>query len=299
MGPTGAGKSTFINSLIGQQRMTVGTTLKSQTSDLADALLDMRRYPGTFGGKYQIVVVDTPGFDDTAKSDVLILKKIAEWLEKSYMKDGAILGGVIYLHDVSLDRFTGTAQRNLDMFQALCGQGALSKVILGTTKWGRISDRRAQAHEDELKRDHWKTLIAEGAKVRSFKHRNDTESAWRFIDIVVALVKKEDLNEVYLQIQRELGDEKKLIPETDAGKALRATLKEILDMEKQVAGLERNMAEGGDDRAQAKLLEAEEQINRLLKQIDDLKVPLSRRFQRFISRFKFQVRCWQVVGENA
>ncbi|KAF8884203.1 hypothetical protein CPB84DRAFT_1686014 [Gymnopilus junonius] len=220
----------------------------------------MRRYSGTFKDNYQIIVVDTPGFDGTA--DIMILKKIAEWLEKSYKHGGAMLGGVIYLHDVSLDHLTDKAQRNLEIFQALCGQGALRKVILGTTKWGRISDRRAQAHEDELKHDHWKALIAEGAKVRSFKDKNDAESAWKFIDIVVDNVSKNDFDiDAYFQFQEELG------AATDADGAMRAIQKKVLDLRNQVAELEGTTADPERiKKAQEKLSEAEKTLNKLLRQ---------------------------------
>ncbi|PPQ96072.1 hypothetical protein CVT26_004704 [Gymnopilus dilepis] len=280
MGPTGAGKSTFINTLLGERRMVVGETLKSQTVELEAVQLDMTPYAKLLGN-YQIVIVDTPGFDDTLKSDVAILKKIAEWLKESYQKDNAVLGGVIYLHDVSLDRFTGTAQRNLDIFQALCGDDALCKVVIGTTKWDRIKPEVAKRHEDELRQDHWKALIKQGAQVVSFKNQNDPESARQFVIKLSALFKKRNLEETYLQIQKELAVQNKRIPETAAGQTLRNTLKEIFEMEKQVAGLEATMVKaGGDEEALARLREAEEQIAKLHQQLKELKIPFFRRLLR-------------------
>ena len=64
--------------------MVVGETLKSQTADLEAVELDMTPYSNLLGN-YQIIIVDTPGFDDTLKSDVAILKKIAEWLKESFV----------------------------------------------------------------------------------------------------------------------------------------------------------------------------------------------------------------------
>jgi len=34
---------------------------------------------------YRIVLIDTPGFNDTPKADSTILKKVATWLENSYV----------------------------------------------------------------------------------------------------------------------------------------------------------------------------------------------------------------------
>ena len=37
-----------------------------------------------------VVLVDTPGFDDTHKSDVDILKMVANWLETTYVSEISI-----------------------------------------------------------------------------------------------------------------------------------------------------------------------------------------------------------------
>lgn len=60
--------------------MKVGKTLSSCTVDLQITYLPSTRYPHIKG---RIVIVDTPGFDDTYKGDEEILKKIADWLERS------------------------------------------------------------------------------------------------------------------------------------------------------------------------------------------------------------------------
>lgn len=98
MGPTGAGKSTvwfrcrmlsftlcnfglqFINYLFGENVAGVGKSLSSCTVDL-----QVLYYPQNSGQEGRIVIVDTPGFDDTYKGDEEILRKIADWLEKSYV----------------------------------------------------------------------------------------------------------------------------------------------------------------------------------------------------------------------
>lgn len=116
MGPTGAGKSTFINAVLGQEgRMPVGHKLSSCTAQLDYAVVDPKfiHYPKSLEG-CRVVMVDTPGFDDTYEGDAEILKRIAEWLEKSYHDHAVVLAGVIYLHDISHDRFSGTARRNLE-----------------------------------------------------------------------------------------------------------------------------------------------------------------------------------------
>ena len=54
--------------------MRVGHDLNSCTSDLQYAFIDIPNRPD------RIVIVDTPGFDDTYTDDADILRRIAVWL---------------------------------------------------------------------------------------------------------------------------------------------------------------------------------------------------------------------------
>lgn len=271
MGPTGAGKSTFINCLLGENRMRVGHQLSSCTSELQVGYIDLST-PGFQGCR--LVIVDTPGFDDTYEGDAVILRRIAEWLEKSY-RQNMVLGGVLYLHDISNDRFSGTARRNLEMFQHLCGDAALSKVVLGTTKWKRTPVDIGVSHEKELKEVHWKPLINKGSTVRRFV--DDRQSAMSFVEGILQNLKRRETMDTFLQIQEEIAVDHKIIPETKAGKELRYTLQEVLEMQKQMVNLEASIAEGGDEDAQRKLEETQKKMETLVTQIKDLKIPFKRR----------------------
>ena len=55
----------------------IGHDLESCTSEIG--IIKML-FPG-----YNVVFVDTPGFDDTKKSDSDILKMISDWLERTYV----------------------------------------------------------------------------------------------------------------------------------------------------------------------------------------------------------------------
>ena len=164
------------------------------------------------------------------------------------------------------------------MFQHLCGHEALSKVVLGTTKWKRTEHEIARAHQKELQDVHWRALMQKGAKVMPFV--DTTASAQAFIKPLVANARKQKLTDIYLQIQKEMVDKKKIIPETEAGKELRFTLKEVLEMQQRMANMEKTLAADGDEHAQQQLQEAEEKIQLLLKQIKALRIPFSRKFRR-------------------
>ena len=94
MGLTGAGKSSvsyrrktlrpirlrysqFINTAAGRTEVVVCNDLKSQTR----AVQPIRcLHPD---GRRNIVLVDTPGFDDTDISDTQILRIVAQWLKET------------------------------------------------------------------------------------------------------------------------------------------------------------------------------------------------------------------------
>jgi predicted GTPase len=72
MGATGSGKTTLIN-LASGSNLRVGRGLKSCTSTVQTSM------PFEFDDR-RVVLIDTPGFDDTNKSDTDILRMIAHYL---------------------------------------------------------------------------------------------------------------------------------------------------------------------------------------------------------------------------
>jgi len=194
-----------------------------------------------------------------------------------------VLGGIIYLHDISILRFSGTARRNLEMFNRLCGDAALDKVVLCTNQWGRVTATDGERREAEMKELHWKVMMDKGSKVKRFMSHQS--SAWEIVSVFLqrASQRREKLGqEISLQIQDEIVVKRRLIPETKAGKELRFTLQEFLEMQKMAVALEEESARGGGTDVDGRLAETRDKMDKLTAQIQTLKVPLSRRFKRFL-----------------
>lgn len=100
----------------------------------------------------------------------------------------------------------------LRTLRALCGDEALSNVVLGTTKWSRV-DKVGEDHEKELEALCWGPLIAKGSTMERFC--DNRESAWTFIN---TLLNKMPAHGIVLDIHKELIDRNLPIEETAAGK---------------------------------------------------------------------------------
>ncbi|KAJ2931922.1 hypothetical protein H1R20_g5180, partial [Candolleomyces eurysporus] len=287
MGATGAGKSSFVNNLLRHlgisKRFKVGEDLVSCTSQLESIVIEGRTNDRKRIRGHRIVIVDTPGFDDTYAGDFEILQRIARWLEESYRKK-TVLGGVIYLHDISQDRFSGTARRNLDMFNHLCGDPALDKVFLVTSKWGRAFERDFDKREGELQAKHWKTMTDGGARVARLVAGQEQASAWGIVRSILDRVETQAIEHTKsegLQIQTELVTRQKYLPQTHAARELRAQLEQMIEAQTQMLALEAD-AVAGNAEAKAQLQEQEAKVRQIAQQIENLKVSLPKRLARWI-----------------
>ncbi|KAL5336961.1 P-loop containing nucleoside triphosphate hydrolase protein [Aspergillus crustosus] len=212
MGITGVGKSTFISKLIGED-IGIGHDLTSYTKGVgmhSMALKDRLVY-----------LIDTPGFNDTWRSDTEILKEISFILSQIYRK-GMKLAGILYLHRISDNRVSGSTIKNIALLEKICGPQALSRVFLVTTMWeltrnGRLSPQEANMRESKLAAtsDFWGRLCDHGSQVKRWG--GDVHSAISLIDELVALNAGGGF---VTQIQRELVDEGKSLIETAAGQEL-------------------------------------------------------------------------------
>ncbi|KAI6006316.1 P-loop containing nucleoside triphosphate hydrolase protein [Pisolithus orientalis] len=294
MGPTGSGKSNFINKLIGSKEESKARKLESCTRDIHELTVNH-----TDGKRY--VFVDTPGFDDTYRSDRDILRTIANWLEKKY-RSHAKLTGVIYTHRISDNRMSGSVCKNLDLFGRLCGDNAAQCVRLVTTMWDNQkpgNEEIVQNRVSQLEGNFWEPLISLGARHEKFL--NTQGSAWNIINGLVerrtplvqgniAAARKLDEASTgnVLLIQEEMVDAEKKLNETSAGRALysrfrqllreqQKILKQLADalVEKDPSGAEQLRAEYGE--IEAAMLKTEDEMERM-------KIPLARRIALFFGK---------------
>ncbi|KIM75858.1 hypothetical protein PILCRDRAFT_662446 [Piloderma croceum F 1598] len=203
MGVTGAGKSTFIKTASGQNGESINHQLRSRPAPIRPVRAT------NSNGSQSVVLVDTPGFNDTTRSDLEILTTISDYLMKTYKKK-AKLAAIIYLHKISDNRMSGAVMRNLRTFRNLCGSEAMPNVVIATTMWGEVEKDVGEQRERELMSDFWNQMVADGCTTERF---DDTyESAWGIIRNIV-----QKNTATTLQIHTEMGAAGKALHNTAAG----------------------------------------------------------------------------------
>ncbi|KAF8132016.1 P-loop containing nucleoside triphosphate hydrolase protein [Boletus edulis] len=270
MGPTGSGKSNFINNLTGNTEGRKASHLKSDTKDVTPYLISYRGH--------KVVLVDTPGFDDTYRSDSDILRVIADWLIQKY-PDGTSLkiAGIIYVHRITDNRMSGSAYKNLQMFGRLCGTVPLPRTRLITTMWDKAKDQNATVRrETQLRDDFWRQLIEGGASM--YKFRNTNQSAQEIVESLLEMGN----NGEELLLQEELLEQQKRLNETEAGKMIYNRLQKLLaDQKKMVKDLaEEAKQQNNPDLVkslQAECDKIDAQLQKTFEDIKEMKIPLPRR----------------------
>ncbi|KAI6100464.1 P-loop containing nucleoside triphosphate hydrolase protein [Pisolithus croceorrhizus] len=269
MGPTGSGKSTFINSLVPSgigscSGIRVGHTLQSETSKVQPIELDN-------GNGLSFKLVDTPGFDDSREgiTDIDVLSMIATFLLEEEKR--STLAGLIYMHRISDTRMGGTARRNLKMFHKLCGPNSLKNVVIITTMWDKVTPGEGKRRERELQSSEtlFKPLLDGGAAMR--RHDGTRTSA---LGIINHLLHMQD--HATTQIAQELLYEKKGLEETAAGAEIQKELRTIMqkhaaDIKSFEEELKSATAVSTKEEIALQKKELEQSVNKLNQQIEDLK----------------------------
>jgi hypothetical protein len=128
--------------------------------------------------------VDTPGFDDTTRSNMDIMSSLASWIQSNK----CTVGGVVYLHRITDRRFTGCSRMSLNILMAMCGERFFPHIVLASTMWnGLPSDRavaEAEACEYELFDSFWADMLRKGAM--PMRYMGSRESGQVIIKAVLA-----------------------------------------------------------------------------------------------------------------
>lgn len=215
IGLTGAGKSTFVSNCTGHA-VTIGHGLYSCTNSIS-------AFQYTKHGQ-RIFLIDTPGFNDTSRSDIETLEILATYLGASYA-NGVRIHGIITLYPITNNRMAGSNLRSIRILKEICGFASYSDLAIVTTMWPKSQDstNKSILEDRELElltnSEFFSDLVSKGARVfRDYdENYSPADSLQRIMD---SLLRQLDHGKPsVLQLQREVVDEHKSLGETAAGKA--------------------------------------------------------------------------------
>ncbi|KZT01617.1 uncharacterized protein LAESUDRAFT_707216 [Laetiporus sulphureus 93-53] len=198
IGTTGCGKTTFIN-LVSGADLLIGHELSSCTREIHEVSFSL--------STHDVIIIDTPGFDDTERPQVAVLNQLAKYLKKM-REEGKPVCGAVYFHRISDRRIGRTAIENIRSFQVLCKDEKIDNTMIATTMWSEVSDTTIGVQSEE----QLQGILGPGARL--LRHDNGVSSA-------EAIVRELLFNApLVLQIQRELIELRRTIPQTEAGREL-------------------------------------------------------------------------------
>jgi hypothetical protein len=177
--------------------------------------------------KRSLVLIDTPGFDDTdslQKSDKEILEDIEKVLKKLYVLGHHLtihaqqrssglsssrgkVSGIFYLHRITDIRMSAGGLTNVDMFQQFGGSEEIfRRVVLITTMWPQPTDPRyaeCERREKEFTSNnkYWGLMSLAGSPCCRFT--KTLESAQQIINEVVRVGREDQEQRLVTQARSE------------------------------------------------------------------------------------------------
>lgn len=158
------------------------TDFSAVTESVQDYIINIRQ--GSI--IYEVHLVDSPGFDDGSAADVVVLTRIADFINTHY-KLGKTLAGVLYLHDITKAKMGGVGQRNLRMLEQMVGDDKWDNCTLVTTKWGCTTDTAGEeAREQRLieKDQYFGAMLNSESKRQASMMRFDPKTKGKALEII-------------------------------------------------------------------------------------------------------------------
>ncbi|KXN83497.1 GPI-anchored wall transfer protein 1 [Leucoagaricus sp. SymC.cos] len=182
IGAPGTGKTTFIDLVTSRDRQ----ANDNLTPDLENGVRATHFQHLNYQER-RIVLVDTPGLDDTSVIAVVkVLEMIQRWLIRTY-RDGNQLNGLILFHRITDSRLHPPLLDGIARFGSIVGQSATKNLSLVTTMW---NDAAGQAGDNKKKqlaiqKSLTDTLGDVGARVEQLRELS-SEEAWRILECLVS-----------------------------------------------------------------------------------------------------------------
>jgi hypothetical protein len=125
-------------------------------------------------------LIDTPGWDDTYRTDTDILTLIGDYVGSAFSA-GQLLQGVILLQLVDGTRVYGTERRRNRLYERICGMDAYRNIVVATTMWSTVVDQAAadQRIQQRIESpEFWDSMVQGGPFATSPAPFSSKQSLW-------------------------------------------------------------------------------------------------------------------------
>ncbi|KAF9037959.1 hypothetical protein BJ165DRAFT_1531865 [Panaeolus papilionaceus] len=158
MGPTGAGKSSFIESLAGEsQQLSIS---KDQLSGYTQSINAYRIVNVNYLSEFPVHLIDTPRFSDSKISEVEIIDMVKTWLRENRLN---YVHRILFLTPITETRLSGSRRRTIEMLkQLLAPRSDMDLVAFVTTMWDTLhnehTQKRAESNFAQLRNEVFKNF---------------------------------------------------------------------------------------------------------------------------------------------
>ncbi|KAF9049140.1 hypothetical protein BJ165DRAFT_1581052 [Panaeolus papilionaceus] len=200
MGPTGAGKSSFIEALAGEsQQLSISKNQLAGYTQTVNAYRLMNVVSTIMSTTHPVYLIDTPGFSDSKISTIEIMDMVKKWLKEN---DLEYVDGILFLTPITDTRLPGSRRKTIAMLQQLLAPTHnLGSVIFVTTMWDALHNehtrKRAESNFEQLRdgickeffeEQRFKERRFEGQSVSITRFMNTKSSALEAMDPVWDIV---------------------------------------------------------------------------------------------------------------
>ncbi|KAF9047930.1 hypothetical protein BJ165DRAFT_1610580 [Panaeolus papilionaceus] len=198
MGPTGAGKSSFIEAVAGHDALGISKDQLDSVTQMVTTYeltnIDMWNGPGTSIRRRReeegrIYILDTPGFSDSQISELEIIEMVKGWMKGHNCSS---IDNILYLLPITDTRLPGSKRRTIEMLKLLAAINTdkPGEIMVITTMWDRLwNERTMAAAEDrfvQLQDQVWKGLLDAGGNLTKFT--NTHSSALECLNLADSLI---------------------------------------------------------------------------------------------------------------
>jgi hypothetical protein len=172
-----------------------------QTDTVEPQGLKSTRADGT-----NIILIDTPGFNDTKRPDTELLTSIISFIQQRKYQ----IISVIYIHAITERKLSGSTFKSLRVLRALCGEHYFQNIFLVTSMWTKAP---AEEMEDQLDREvqfnsspqFWGDILEKGARYFRWDDTKSVSTARNAREIMQICEKWDDAPKLALFLEMENG----------------------------------------------------------------------------------------------